>query len=190
MKKHNNTYFTSDSHFFHENIIRYSSRPFKDANEMNEALIENWNYMVKPEDTVWHLGDFVFCSIGKFKTLLSRLNGNINVVLGNHDRVIIKNCQSILESKLLASVQSYKEITIEGQHVVLFHYSLRTWNRGHRGSWCLWGHSHGTLPPFGKSVDVGVDCTEISTDYRPYSFKEIKEYMNKKEPNQIVEMRD
>ena len=52
------TYWISDLHFWHANIIKYCSRPFDNAFQMNEALVENWNAKVKPGDTVFHLGDF------------------------------------------------------------------------------------------------------------------------------------
>lgn len=74
---------TSDLHFWHENIIQYSDRPFKDANEMNEELIRRFNERVKPEDTVYDLGDRLFK--GKDKSILNRLNGKIIHICGNHD---------------------------------------------------------------------------------------------------------
>ena len=51
-------WFTSDTHFSHCNIIKYCNRPFKDVDEMNKILIQNWNNVVRPDDIVWHLGDF------------------------------------------------------------------------------------------------------------------------------------
>jgi len=75
-------YFTSDTHFDHENIIKYCNRPFKDVNHMNESMIENWNNTVNDTDTVMHLGDFSF----KSDKFINRLNGNITLIKGNHDK--------------------------------------------------------------------------------------------------------
>lgn len=89
-------WFTADLHLGHANIVKYCSRPFKDVREMNEVLITNWNHRVKPEDTVFHNGDFCFKNsaggkegegmIHKSTYYTSKLNGNIVFIKGNHDR--------------------------------------------------------------------------------------------------------
>lgn len=173
-----NTFFVSDTHFGHSNIIRYSSRPFNDVNEMNEGLIENWNRTVKPDDVVYHLGDFAFMPLDPFKKVLNRLNGKIWVVLGNHDRVITDNQRALLLHGKIARIDNYLEIKAAGRSFVLFHYGQRVWHRSHHSSIHLYGHSHGSLPPFGLSVDVGVDCKEITSEYRPVSVDEVIKYMD------------
>ena len=45
-------YFTADTHFGHENVIRFCGRPYATAAEMDEALVESWNSRVKGNDTV------------------------------------------------------------------------------------------------------------------------------------------
>ena len=78
-------YFTSDTHFNHSNILTYCSRPWKTVEEMNEGLIKNWNEVVKPEDVVYHLGDFAMGNRKLIPDILARLNGRIVLVRGNHD---------------------------------------------------------------------------------------------------------
>jgi calcineurin-like phosphoesterase family protein len=78
-------FFTSDTHFNHANIIEYCKRPFKDIIHMNESMIENWNRVVSPRDIVYHLGDFAMGDKSKIPSILSRLNGHIILICGNHD---------------------------------------------------------------------------------------------------------
>lgn len=50
-------FVTSDTHFFDEyllGITDFAVRPFLLASMMNEAIIENWNKVVDPSDTVYH----------------------------------------------------------------------------------------------------------------------------------------
>lgn len=80
------TYFISDTHFNHANIIKYCNRPFKDVNEMNNVLIENWNNTVTDFDTVFHLGDVALTNESGLKEISEKLNGKKILIRGNHDR--------------------------------------------------------------------------------------------------------
>jgi calcineurin-like phosphoesterase family protein len=170
-------FFTSDTHFGHKNIIKYSNRPYKDVTEMNEALITNWNKVVGPNDTVWHLGDFAFVKLYEFKKILNQLNGDIHCILGNHDGLIEDNRRDLLNHGKILSIQHYAELKHNGKLFCLFHYGQRTWNRIHHGAIHLYGHSHGTLEPYQRSVDVGIDCMEITAEYRPVHIDEVIKYM-------------
>ena len=77
-------YFSSDQHYYHNNVIRYCKRPYSTVEEMNEDMVKKWNSVVKPEDTVYVLGDFslAFRSVEIFAF---RLNGTRFLVPGNHD---------------------------------------------------------------------------------------------------------
>lgn len=175
------TWFISDTHFGHANIIKYSNRPFKDVDEMNEMMIQEWNKLVKPTDEVYHNGDFAFLQLPKLKTLLWRLNGILHLQLGNHDKEIIKHRADLLKHGKFASIVHYRELKTPGNPmIVLFHYGQRVWNKSHHGSIMLYGHSHGSLPPHGLSVDVGVDCKEITHEYRPIHLDEVLKYMSKR----------
>ena len=69
------TWFTADTHFGHGNVIRYCERPFASVEEMDEVLIENWNYVIRPKDTIYHLGDFTLTGKEKANDYFSSLNG-------------------------------------------------------------------------------------------------------------------
>lgn len=174
-------HFTSDVHFHHANIIKYSNRPFKSVEDMNEQLIQNWNNVVAPNDVVYQLGDFCFARIEKIIPILRRLNGQKHAVYGNHDKELKKNRRVLMDEGLFLSMDKQQELTIEGQFITLYHYGQRAWNKSHHGAWQLFGHTHNDMPPYGKSVDVGVDSTYITgkAEYRPFSFEEIKRFMDK-----------
>ena len=78
-------YFTSDTHFSHEAIIKYCCRPFKTVEKMDEALVKNWNEVVPEDGIVFHLGDVGFGQPKYINDILRRLNGKIYLVIGNHD---------------------------------------------------------------------------------------------------------
>lgn len=173
----NNIFFVSDTHFGHANIIKYSQRPFLDVEDMNEKMVEAWNNTVQQGDIVYHLGDVAFMNYYKFTNLWRRLNGQKHIILGNHDKMITSNREDLLKNHKIGSISTYREIYVGDQMFVLFHYGQRVWNKSHHGTIHLYGHSHGSLPPFGKSVDVGVDCKEITSEYRPVHVDEVIKYM-------------
>jgi len=157
-------FFTADTHFDHFNIIGYCQRPFSGLDEMNEALIAGWNAAVGPDDTIYHLGDF---ARRRPEYFLRRLNGRKHLIIGSHDEDLLRLGAYFVEQTPL------KETTIQGQRLVMCHYAMRVWAGSHHGSWLLYGHSHGNLPPVGKSWDVGVDVN----NFRPLSWGDIKEIM-------------
>lgn len=78
-------FYTSDTHYGHRNVIAYSNRPFANIEEMDEVLVTNWNTVVKPQDTVFHLGDVSFSSRPRTKEIVQSLNGHKILIMGNHD---------------------------------------------------------------------------------------------------------
>lgn len=80
-------FLIGDTHFFHQKILEFEkeARPFGSVEEMNEAIVDRWNSVVSKRDTVWHLGDVCFGRASNL-SILSRLNGTKNLVLGNHDQ--------------------------------------------------------------------------------------------------------
>jgi len=164
-------WFTSDTHWGHANIIKYDNRPFASIEEHDEALVQNWNAVVKPCDVVYHLGDVAWHrNVAGVEELLARLNGTKFLILGNHDK------DAVAKAKGWAKVTPYHEITVDGQKVCLFPYRMVVWNRSHHGSWSLHGHSHGSLPVIttAKTFDVGT----MLWGYRPISFEEVAAEMS------------
>jgi calcineurin-like phosphoesterase family protein len=166
-----NIFFSSDHHINHNNIIKYSNRPFANVDEMNEALVENHNKIVKPKDLVFFLGDFLFTKdFYDYEKWIRRFNGNKVLILGNHDNVE--------EGDL--SIPTYFRIHewyIEKGHLItLSHFPQLSWNKSHFGSFNLHGHHHGNLPfdPKVRRMDVGVDCN----NFTPFEWSEIKEKLN------------
>lgn len=166
-------WFTSDTHFFHRNIIRYSGRPFTSVEEMNEQMIERWNRNVKPSETIYHLGDFGFAPPKQLEDVLKRLNGKKVLIIGNHDKQMFKPTIR----PFFQEMTHYKEIYIRNkQRVVLSHYPFASWNGSYHGSFCFHGHTHGTYVGVGNIVDVGVDCW----NFKPVSYDELESHLSKK----------
>jgi len=178
----NNEFITSDNHFFHENVIKYSNRPFRDKHEMNEKMIMAWNNKVPRDAILYHVGDFSFGKAEDTLKILNRLNGTIRLIKGNHDKI-----NPLIKDKFDWIKDYYESKTEDGRKIVMCHYPLLTWNGAHRGSWQLHGHCHHSLERINQYTtrfDVGVDSTpkySPLTPYAPYSFGEIKKIMDKRE---------
>ena len=183
----NNVFFTSDTHFNHENIIKYAMRPYANAEEMNEDLIKRWNSVVKPNEIVFHLGDFMFGNINRFWEFRSRLNGKIYLIHGNHDYKLM--CEgNILDG--FEMITSQLNIAVDGQKIYLNHFPFLAFDGVYKEkpSWQLFGHVHsnkehpGTSPDITRlgylmptQYDVGVD----NNNYTPVSFADLKIIMQK-----------
>lgn len=157
-------FFTADTHFQHGRIIGLCRRPFASYKEMDYAIFRNWNAVVRPDDTVYHLGDVAF---GDMERLLPRLRGLMGkkyLVPGNHDDpeklIVLSEVFEILP----ALTEVALPLTRRAKHVraVLCHYAMTVWNGSHRDRIMLYGHSHGRLPGSSRSLDVGVDAWNFS----------------------------
>ncbi|SMR71150.1 Calcineurin-like phosphoesterase superfamily protein [Aliiroseovarius halocynthiae] len=138
-------YVTGCTHFGHANIIKLANRPFGSVTEMDEALVDNWNQTVRPQDTVYHLGDFAFHD-ATAETYLQRLHGNIVCLQGNHDPK--------------GWGRDYMTVRSNRVRAVLFHYPIEEWDGWFRGNVHLHCHTH--APEFisgERRGNVGVDAT-------------------------------
>lgn len=165
-----NYWFLADTHFGHTNLLKH--RPsFSTVEEMNEKLIENYNSVVKQGDMVYHLGDFSF-NKKISESIFNRLNGQIHLVIGNHDGKDGKDVRK-LKFNFMKTTYYFK---IDGQKLVLSHFPYAIWDCKHHGAIHLHGHSHGGYKGEGKIMDVGVDCH----NYFPINYDTVLAYMANK----------
>ena len=211
-----NLFFTSDTHYHHRNLVKGESkwantggcRNFETLKENDDKLVEGINSVVGVNDILFHLGDWSFGDTKHYKEFRSRIHcQNIYLIYGNHDGYIIKNDSGL--QGLFKECSFYREITYNGQKIIMSHYGFRVWNKSHEGSWMLHGHSHGTLSPSvsgplitelldkkkytelrmlaeGTHPDVHSNGKTMDVgvdthwDFRPYSFEELQEIMKTK----------
>ena len=131
------TFIISDTHFSHTNIIKYTSRPFKSVEEMNEVMINRWNSIVTEKDQVYMLGDFCLAkSNDECEKIFYCLNGKKFLIIGNHD--------SNFAQRGLKWEKTFRlcEIRHNNVNYVLCHYPIETWNKKHHGAIHLHGHVH------------------------------------------------
>ena len=189
-----NIWFTSDTHFGHTNIAgpkisNWSSgyREFNSVHEMNMALVNGINKYVKEDDILYHLGDWSFGGVHnilQFKNLI--ICKNVHLILGNHDQHIVDKEIKYHETsfnpiEIFSSVQDVLTLDIGKTKLFLSHYSHRVWLGSHKGVIHLYGHSHGSIPDYGKSMDVGVDVAfKKFGEYRPFNIGDITNIMSKR----------
>jgi len=189
-------YFTSDTHFNHDKAFIYESRGYKNRYEHNDALITKINEVVRPEDTLIHLGDFCLnITPPEFNEILARINcQNIAYIWGNHNSCIRRVYEDAVTTEYGKDIEVYPyavgkitylgyygEVIVNGQMIVIHHYPHQIWNQMQKGAWQLSGHSHYTNPTTqidstdNKILDVGWDGHG-----KPLSFPEIQKIMMNK----------
>jgi calcineurin-like phosphoesterase family protein len=148
-------------------------------------LLDQLNKRVKPQDTLYHLGDvgFGFAWRERFKELRSKIRcERIILILGNHDHVMENKKNEDVRS-LFTRIEKLYFGKIAGRAMTLCHYAMKTWPWQHQQSIHLYGHSHGNLPddPNALSLDVGVDTHLYGHEkFVPYSAEEIFHIMSQK----------
>lgn len=186
------TFYTSDQHFGHANIIDYCGRPFGSVEEMNHALIERWNAVVSDDDTVWCLGDLALGQLSDTVSMTSALKGRRLLVPGNHDRISSVYKDGSQRERFLslyqdAGWQICPEIIhtdIGGHAVVVSHFPYVGDSHGpdrfqsaratDEGLPIIHGHVHEEWRANGKQFNVGVDVH----DWRPITERVIVDWLN------------
>lgn len=179
-------FFTADTHFNHRAMIERGWRPeFSSVEEMNAALIENWNAVVAPKDTVWHLGDFGMGPASAYLPIVRQLNGTIHLIAGNHDKVWPgdRNSHRYQADWLdagFSSVQAFARRGIDGHQVMLSHLPYdgdhvgeeryEQWRLRDLGDPLLCGHVHDAWQTSAAQLNVGVDVS----GYRPVDLDTVR----------------
>ena len=135
--------YIADWHYGHANVIGHDNRPFQTLAEMNEAFVIRWNDAVRPEDTVYILGDMFWCCAREAVGVLRTLNGKKVLIKGDHDG----NTKDSKFCKEFKQIRDYHlEIEDGWQYVVLCHYPIPCFRLHFRKDWChLYGHVHNTF---------------------------------------------
>lgn len=180
------TYYTSDLHFGHLNIIRFCDRPFAGVGAMDARLVQLWNETVTEDDTVWVLGDVALGSLGESLANIGRLHGHKILVPGNHDRcwegdrALRKGEPEARERRRAREHERYltagfaeihdrpEPVTVDGRTFDLSHFPYEGDSHGadryveyrlpDRGGWVVHGHVHDTWRQRGRQINVGVDA--------------------------------
>ncbi len=191
------TWFTSDLHFGHANIVTWrnlAGENFNSINHMNETIIANFNNMVATDDKVIFMGDLVMGQIADSLPLLSQLNGVKKSLVGNHDRVFVGEGKKANKPEKIAMWQDrYRDEAgvefIEDQWFLdengnkLFFMSHFPASGDHteeerftsfrpvlnENEWLVHGHVHNGWKVNGKQINVGVDVW----DFKPVSLEQI-----------------
>lgn len=189
------TYFTSDLHFHHKNVCKFTDRHKVVQQEHHEEwLIDIWNSTVQKSDKIFHLGDFTFLTkYDEITALVKKLSGQKFFVKGNHDRT--KVLDQLKKDNLIQNWYHYEEIKIGEVPVCLFHFPIASWHKVGYGAWHLHGHSHGSYKAEqGKILDVGIDSAyNVYGKHKFFSEQDIVEYMLAREVktvdhHRIIEM--
>ena len=174
-----NYWFTSDTHFNQERTLELSKRPFKSVEEMNETIIERWNEVIKPDDIVFHLGDF-----GDY-TFIKRLNGKINLMMGNYEETDMM--KGLIDAERLVEL-GFNDV-YEGDRSLLNKFEVFVHPETKEGmlmshkpldvrdnhgfdnmiNFRLFGHIHRMQVVKKFGLNVGGD----GNHYRPYSYEDV-----------------
>lgn len=138
----NKTYYISDLHFGHKNILKYDSRPFADIKAHDEALINLWNAKVTANDDVYVLGDVSWHPLKETVDILKSLEGKKHLIVGNHDNFFLKEKEF---RRCFVEITPYKELEDHGKNIVLCHYPIVAFNGSNYGAWHFYGHVHITF---------------------------------------------
>ena len=172
------TFYTSDLHFGHENILKLCNRPFSTAEEMDEALIANWNKKVHKNDVVYILGDVVWKK-SLVAYYMDRLKGKKILIAGNHDVWVKDEATHVHFDKVLR----YLEINLEGHPMTMCHYPMLEWKSSRKDGekklgFLIHGHIHNRVSEEYRPLYIkhnALNCGVDLNGFAPVTFSELME---------------
>lgn len=151
---------------------------------MDRLIIANWQRQVGPNDIVWMNGDIFFHRDAHHcKRIMQQLPGILNLVYGNHDKIIRQN--EFLQNEF-NSIQEWAELLIDGKRVIMHHYPTYEWKDMHKGAYHLYGHIHSRYGEIehpgisGRAMDIGID-SRPNNDMTLWSWAEVDRILSKRE---------
>lgn len=168
-----NIFLIADTHFGHKGVTQFLNkdgtklRPWDNVEDMDEALVENWNKVVKPKDKVYHLGDVVINR--KALKTLALLKGDKVLIKGNHDIFRLEEY-----TPYFRDIRAYG--TLDNfilSHIPVHPNSLSRWTNGN-----VHGHLHSVnvmMPDCPEEVDKRYICVSVEQiDFTPIAFEDLK----------------
>lgn len=179
------TWYISDNHWHHKNVLEFEDRPYETVEELNEGMITTWNKYIKPDDLVHCLGDFCFGGYDKWVSILEQLNGNIVLYKGNHDKS--KVIKRLLKEGYFQAIHTVGDSfkvrspkTNTKYILTLTHYPMEIGNRPRLFN--VSGHIHSEPSTYLNQLNVGCDSPTPFIKNRefsqPISEEELIEYMD------------
>lgn len=167
-------FYIGDLHFGHQSVIEFDNRPFQDVEEMDQRLIQLWNEKVSKDDQVYVLGDFAFRNKKPAEWYLSQLKGSKHLIIGNHDRKLLKNEAAM---GYFQSVDKMMHVKDMGRQICLCHYPIIDWFGMYYGSWHIYGHIHNggnESTQYMKKLERALNASACINHYAPVSFEELE----------------
>ncbi len=180
-------YYISDIHFDDQKIFEKCSRPFSGLKEYKAEIIKRWNNKVKPDDTVYVLGDICEDDNANSISIFKQLNGIKHFIIGNHD---LKLLDEIKKSNLFETIGFMSLIEDEGRKVCICHYPVMDWMEFNRNGILVYGHVHNKTYKNRKAYQEikqyyldkpAYNCGVDVTNYEPVTLDEM---IRLKEENQ------
>ena len=171
------TYFISDCHFGHKNVIKYCNRPYFSVEEMDEDMISKWNNKVHRNDLIYIVGDLFYFQIDNAVQILNRLKGKKILIRGNHDDFFLRKIDA---NRYFQEISLYMEISLREKKLTLCHYPMYSWrNSRKKDSFLIFGHVHNNQDMFwfdyycqnDRTLNAGVDIN----NFEPVNFDELKQ---------------